>query len=88
MNNVEDNYMIIETYADLVSVPSMNSNVTIYDDFLDSVDKSIITGDISFIENALKSYGNQLHPDSVKMASTIIVQILEEKMEEIILTSN
>jgi len=88
MNNVEDNSMIIETYADLVSDPSMNSNVTIYDDFLDSVDKSIISGDISYIENALRTYGNQLHPESVKMASTIIVQILEEKMEEIVLTSN
>jgi len=88
MNNVEDNSMIIETYADLVSDPSMNSNVTIYDDFLDSVDKSIISGDISYIENALRTYGNQLHPESVKMASTIIVQILEEKMEDIVLTSN
>ena len=88
MNNVEDNSMIIETYADLVSDPSMNSNVTIYDDFLDCVDKSIISGDISYIENALRTYGNQLHPDSVKMASNIIVQILEEKMEDIVLTSN
>ena len=88
MNSQEDNSMIIETYADLVCDPSMNSNVTIYDDFLDSVDKSIITGDTSYIENALKSYGNQLHPESVKMASNIIVQILEEKMEDIVLTSN
>lgn len=88
MNNVEDNYMIIETYADLVSDPSMNSNVTIYDDFLDRVDKSIISGDITHIETALRTYGNQLHPGSIKMASTIIVQILEEKMEDIVLTSN
>lgn len=68
--------------------PSFNENVTIYDDFLDRVDKSIITGDTTYIEYALKTYGNQLHPESVKMASTIIVQILEEKMEEIVLTSN
>ena len=88
MNNHEDNSMIIETYADLVNDSSMNSNVTIYDDFLDCVDKSIITGNISYIENALKLYGNQLHPDSVKMASSIIIQILEEKMEDIVLTSS
>ena len=88
MNNVEDNSMIIETYADLVSDPSMNSNVTIYDDFLDRVDKSIITGDTTYIEYALKTYGYQLHPESVKMGSTIIIQILEEKMTEFVLTSN
>ena len=88
MNGQNDDSMIIETYADLVCDPSMNSNVTIYDDFLDCVDKSIISGDISYIEGALKRYGNQLHPESVKMASSIIVQILQEKMEEIVLTSN
>lgn len=88
MNNVEDNSMIIETYAYLVCDPSMNSNVTIYDDFLDRVDKSIISGDISYIENALRTYGNQLHSDSIKMASSIIIQILEEKMEDILLNNN
>lgn len=88
MNNQEDNSMIIETYADLVNDPSMNSNVTIYDDFLDCVDKSIITGNTTYIENALKQYGNQLHPESIKMASSIIIQILEEKMEDIVLTSS
>lgn len=68
--------------------PSFNENVTIYDDFLDRVDKSIITGDTTYIEYALKTYGNQLHPESVKMGSTIIMQILEEKMTEFVLTSN
>jgi hypothetical protein len=68
--------------------PSFNENVTIYDDFLDRVDKSIITGDTTYIEYALKTYGDQLHPDSIKMGSTIIMQILEEKMTEFVLTSN
>ena len=68
--------------------PSFNENVTIYDDFLDRVEKSIITGDTTYIEYALKTYCNQLHPESVKMGSTIIMQILEEKMEDIVLTSN
>ena len=68
--------------------PSFNENVTIYDDFLDRVDKSIITGDTTYIEYALKTYGDQLHPESIKMGSTIIMQILEEKMTEFVLTSN
>lgn len=68
--------------------PSFNENVTIYDDFLDRVDKSIITGDTTYIEYALKTYGDQLHPESIKMGSTIIMQILEEKITEFVLTSN
>ena len=66
----------------------MNENVTVYDDFLDSIDKSIITGDIIYIQNALKNYSNELHPDSIKMASSIIMQILEEKMTDFVLTQN
>jgi len=68
--------------------PSFNENVTIYDDFLDRVDKSIITGDTTYIEYALKTYGDQLPPESIKMGSTIIMQILEEKITEFVLTSN
>jgi len=84
MDAVMDTVMDENIFED----PSFNENVTIYDDFLDRVDKSIITGDTTYIEYALKTYGNQLHPDSIKMASNIIVQILEEKMEDIVLTSN
>jgi hypothetical protein len=84
MDGVMDGMMDENIFED----PSFNENVTIYDDFLDRVDKSIITGDTTYIEYALKTYGNQLHPESVKMGSTIIMQILEEKMEDIVLTSN
>ena len=81
-----DSRMDIE--MDIEMDTSFNSNATIYDDFLERVDKSIITGDITYIEYALKTYGNQLHPESIKMGSTIIMQILEEKMTEFVLTSN
>ena len=86
--NDDDDSMIIESYSDIDCDTSLNENVTIYDDFFDNIDKSIITGDITYIETALRTYGNQLHPESIKMASNIIVQILEEKMEDIVLTSN
>ena len=96
MNNTNEEHcdnMIVETYNvidydETYYDPSCNSNVTIYDDFLDLIDKSIISGNISFIENGLKMYGNRLHSDTIKMASNIIIQILEEKMEDFILTSN
>ena len=58
-------------------------NVTIYDDFFEQIDKSIITGDVVYIQNALKMYGNQLPEESVKMAARVIFQIIEEKMEDI-----
>ena len=88
MNFNDDDSMIIESYVDIDCDPSLNENVTIYDDFFDNIDKSIITGDITYIETALRTHGNQLHPESIKMASNIIVQILEEKMEDIVLNNN
>tara|TARA_A100001015_G_C14653675_1_gene580247 strand:+ start:236 stop:532 length:297 start_codon:yes stop_codon:yes gene_type:complete len=90
IDNHGDDSMIIdeELYTDLFYDPSMDTNVTIYDDFFDCIDKSIITGDTIHIEGALKRYGNQLHQDSIKMASNIIIQILEEKMEDIIIQPN
>lgn len=85
---MDDTQMDVEIDGNIFEDPSLNENVTIYDDFLDRVDKSIITGDTTYIEYALKTYGDQLHPESVKMGSTIIMQILEEKMTEFVLTSN
>ena len=85
---MDDTQMDIEIDSNIFEDPSFNENVTIYDDFLDRVDKSIITGDTTYIEYALKTYGDQLHPESVKMGSTIIMQILEEKMTEFVFTSN
>ena len=61
-------------------------NVTIYDDFFEQIDKSIITGDVVYIQNALKMYGNQLPEESVKMAARVIFQIIEEKIEDISLS--
>ena len=86
--NDDDDSMIIESYSDIDCDTSLNENVTIYDDFFDNIDKSIISGDITHIETALRTYGNKLNPETIKMASNIIVQILEEKMEDIVLNNN
>ena len=63
--------------------PIFQENATIYDDFFEQIDKSIITGDISYIQNALKMYGNQLNEDSIAMAKRVIFELLEEKIADI-----
>ena len=63
--------------------PLFQENVSIYDDFFEQIDKSIITGDINYIQTALKMYGNQLHVETVIMATRIVFEILEERMVDI-----
>ena len=63
--------------------PLFQENVSIYDDFFEQIDKSIITGDINYIQTALKMYGNQLHVETVRMATRIVFEILEERMVDI-----
>jgi len=63
--------------------PIFQENASIYDDFFEQIDKSIITGDISYIQNALKMYGSQLNEDSVRMAARLIFELLDEKIADI-----
>ena len=66
-----------------MSDPLFQENASIYDDFFEQIDKSIITGDINYIQDALKMYGNQLNVESVRMATRIVFEILEERMVDI-----
>lgn len=63
--------------------PLFQENVSIYDDFFEQIEKSILTGDINYIQTALKMYGNQLHVETVRMATRIVFEILEERMVDI-----
>ena len=63
--------------------PLFQENVSIYDDFFEQIEKSILTGDINYIQTALKMYGNQLHEETVRMATRIVFEILEERMVDI-----
>ena len=63
--------------------PIFQENATIYDDFFEQIDKSIITGDVSYIQNALKMYGSQLNEDSVRMAARLVFELLDEKIADI-----
>ena len=64
-----------------------NSNNSNYDIFLECIDKSINYGDPKFIEEALNRYGNQLDTKTIEHAYNIILQILEENLEDMIITS-
>lgn len=63
--------------------PIFQENASVYDDFFEQIDKSIITGDVSYIQTALKMYGSQLHQDSVRMAARIIFELLDEKIAQL-----
>ena len=85
MENTDMENTDIDIELDM-SDPLFQENASIYDDFFEQIDKSIITGDINYIQTALKMYGNQLNEESVRMATRIVFEILEERMVDISLT--
>ena len=59
------------------------NNLTISDIFQFEIDKSIETGDINYIKKAIKQYGNLVSQNDLLVANKIIMQLIEEKIEEI-----
>ena len=59
------------------------NNLTISDIFQFEIDKAIETGDINYIKQAITKYGNYVSPNDLKVANKIIIQLIEEKIEEI-----
>ena len=57
-----------------------NSNLDI---FLQEVDKSIDSGNVLYIKNAIKIYGNFIEKNYIDWANSIVLQIIEEKLEAI-----
>lgn len=56
---------------------------TIHNNFLDAIDKSISTGDTKHIEKYLQIFGDRLDTEIIKTASSIIIQIIQEKIEDL-----
>ena len=56
---------------------------TCLDIFMNEVDKSINTGNIMSIKNAIKNYGNFIDKSYIDWANLIVLEIIEEKMEDI-----
>jgi len=53
------------------------------DIFLYEIDKSIDSGNVMSIKNAIKNYGNFIDKMYIDWANLIILEIIEEKMEDI-----
>lgn len=59
------------------------NNLTISDIFQFEIDKAIETGNINYIKQAITKYGNLVSPKDLIVANKIIMQLIEEKIEEI-----
>ena len=62
-----------------------NSNDTIQEKFHYEIEKAINNGDVKIISNAINKYNNYIDKSYIIWANSIIFQILEEKMDDIVL---
>ena len=56
---------------------------TCLDIFMNEVDKAINTGNVMSIKNAIKNYGNFIDKSYIDWANLIVLEILDEKIEDI-----
>ena len=63
----------------------MECNETSLDLFMCEIDKTILSGNIIYIENAIKKYENVITTHYITWAQSIALQIIEEKLENIAL---
>lgn len=56
---------------------------TCLDIFMNEVDKAINSGNVMSIKNAIKNYGNFIDKSYIDWANLIVLEIIEEKMEDI-----
>jgi hypothetical protein len=63
----------------------MECNETSLDLFMCEIDKTILSGNIIYIENAIKKYENVITKHYITWAQSIALQIIEEKLENIAL---
>jgi hypothetical protein len=63
----------------------MDCNETSLDLFICEIDKTILSGNIIYIENAIKKYENVITKHYITWAQSIALQIIEEKLENIAL---
>ena len=63
----------------------MDCNETSLDLFMCEIDKTILSGNIIYIENAIKKYENVITKHYITWAQSIALQIIEEKLDNIAL---
>lgn len=61
----------------------MYNNINYYDLFIDEVNKSIQSGNITYILNAIKNYESFISVYYITWANNIIQTLIEENMQNI-----
>jgi hypothetical protein len=61
----------------------ITNNYEYIDLFLLEVDKTIISGNIIYIKNAIISYSNYIDISYISWANSLILEIIQEKLEYI-----
>jgi len=69
----------------MLCIDCMDCNETSLDLFMCEIDKTILSGNIIYIENAIKKYENVITKHYITWAQSIALQIIEEKLENIAL---
>jgi hypothetical protein len=58
---------------------------SILDIFLDEIDKAITSGNITYVKTAIKKYENFIDKSYILWANSIALELVEEKLETLIL---
>ena len=58
--------------------------LAINDEYEDSLNNSINTGDVSYIKNMLIKHKHTLDPDMIKHAISIITELTNEKVQDLL----
>ena len=53
--------------------------------FLCEIDKTILSGNIIYVTNAIKKYENSIAKSYIILAQSIVLQIIEENLEDILI---
>ena len=61
------------------------SNEVALDLFLCEIDKAILSGNTTYITNAIKKYENAITKSYIVWANSIALQIVEEQLDELLL---
>ena len=63
----------------------MLCSITNLDLFLCEIDKTILSGNIIYVTNAIKKYENSIAKSYIIWAQSIVLQIIEENFEDILI---
>ena len=74
--NINNNNNII------IYIMDIDENDTLEEQFMFELHKSFESGDLKYIQDAIKYYKNKINNDYIVNANNLLIQLLNEKMEE------